>query len=93
MLEIGNGLARGFRDEAMAILNELLTSDDITVVHLSPDLLSRAMGLYHRYSDKTPGLVDCVSFAVMQQAGLREALTFDRHFREVGFVALMRQEE
>ncbi len=30
-------------------------------------------------------LVDCVSFAVMREAGLREVFCFDRHFAEQGF--------
>ena len=33
-------------------------------------------------------LVDCVSFAVMTRAGLREAFAFDDHFAERGFSCL-----
>ncbi|ACA58963.1 type II toxin-antitoxin system VapC family toxin [Candidatus Desulforudis audaxviator] len=37
---------------------------------------------------KELSLVDCVSFVVMRQAGIREAFTFDRHFAEQGFTCL-----
>jgi len=30
-------------------------------------------------------LVDCASFAVMQELGLRRAFAYDRHFKERGF--------
>jgi predicted nucleic acid-binding protein len=33
-------------------------------------------------------LVDCVSFCLMRQLGLRRALTVDAHFREQGFECL-----
>lgn len=34
---------------------------------------------------KRVSLVDCVSFAVMRELGLRQALTLDGHFAEQGF--------
>jgi predicted nucleic acid-binding protein len=30
-------------------------------------------------------LVDCVSFQIMRQLGIRTAFSFDRHFEEQGF--------
>ena len=35
-------------------------------------------------------LVDCVSFEVMRELGMKSVFTFDRHFREYGFNALPR---
>jgi predicted nucleic acid-binding protein len=32
-----------------------------------------------------------VSFVVMQERGLSEALTSDQHFQQAGFVALLRE--
>jgi len=37
---------------------------------------------------KKLSLVDCVSFAVMREAGIQNAFAFDRHFAEQGFECL-----
>jgi predicted nucleic acid-binding protein len=39
--------------------------------------------------DKDWGLVDCASFAVMQDLGITEAFTDDRHFQQAGFRRLL----
>jgi predicted nucleic acid-binding protein len=36
------------------------------------------------------GLVDCISFIVMQNRGITDALTADIHFQQAGFRALLR---
>ena len=38
------------------------------------------------------GLTDCISFIVMEDNGLTEALTTDEHFQQAGFRALLREE-
>ena len=40
--------------------------------------------------DKEWPLTDCVSFVVMKERGITEALTGDRHFEQAGFVALLK---
>jgi len=42
-------------------------------------------------SDKTWGLTDAVSFVVMQEQNLVDALTTDEHFHQAGFRALLRE--
>jgi len=63
----------------------------VEVVRLTPALFEEAFALYKTYRDKEWGLVDCISFVVMRQAGVEEALTFDQHFVQAGFRALMRE--
>jgi len=48
--------------------------------------------LYKTHQDKEWGLIDWISFVVMQEADIRKALTFDQHFVQAGFRALMRDE-
>lgn len=92
LLEVGNGLARAFRTEAAEIIDYFLTSADVEVVRLQPDLLDEALDLFRTHLDKEWGLVDCVSFVAMRERGLRQALTFDHHFTQAGFEALMRND-
>ena len=46
--------------------------------------------LYLNRPDKDWSLTDCISFVVMEQEGLTEALTGDLHFEQAGFVALLK---
>lgn len=56
---------------------------------VSTQLLLRAVDLYERRSDKTWGLTDCLSFVVMQENELTDALTADQHFRQAGYRVLL----
>jgi len=48
----------------------------------------KARGLFFRYRDKDYSFTDCTSFVVMRELRLKEALTTDRHFRQIGFQTL-----
>ena len=85
LLEIGNALSRIARAEAIAILHHFQTAPEVTLVSLTPELMTAAMNLYAKYQDKTWGLVDCVSFIVMQERKISVALAFDHHFIQAGF--------
>lgn len=47
------------------------------------------MDLYRARPDKEWSLTDCTSFVVMNECGLTDALTGDRHFEQAGFKALL----
>jgi uncharacterized protein len=49
-----------------------------------------ALQLYSERRDKSWSRTDCASFRVMANEGITEALTFDRHFEQAGFKALLR---
>jgi len=89
LLEIGNALSRNYRPQAVEVIEEFLSSEDVEIVRLAPALFERAFALYKTYLDKTWSLVDCLSFVVMRDLGITEALTCDAHFRQAGFHALM----
>ncbi|MBN3881031.1 MAG: type II toxin-antitoxin system VapC family toxin [Nostoc sp. JL23] len=90
LLEIGNALARNYKNEAVEIIEHFFGSDEVEIVRLTPELFAQAFTLYKTHQDKAWGLVDCISFVVMKQAEVSQALTFDRHFVQAGFQALMR---
>jgi uncharacterized protein len=88
LLEIANSLARNYKAEAIQVIEELLCSDEVELVSLTPELFQQAFVLYKARQDKTWGLVDCISFTVMQMRGITITLTFDQHFAQAGFQAL-----
>lgn len=91
MLEIGNALSkRQRRQAAIELLDSLEADPGVEILPLSEQLYGRAWQLFRRRPDKQWGLTDCVSFIVMQDQGLTEALTSDEHFRQAGFQVLMR---
>lgn len=92
LLEGGNALsAVRWRHLGIALLADVQASRDVEVVHLTPELYTRAVQLYAARPDKEWGLIDCVSFVVMQDRGITEALAADQHFVQAGFRALLRE--
>lgn len=61
----------------------------IEVVPFQPDLIDSAVQLYRTRPDKDWSLTDCLSFVVMEQRHLREALTTDGHFEQAGLKVMM----
>ena len=84
LLEIGNALSRNFKRESVEIIEDFLNSDDVRVIHLQPTLFRKAFNLYKSRSDKLWGLIDCVSFVVMKEIGITDALSTDKHFEQAG---------
>lgn len=59
------------------------------VVTSTPELATRAVADWlDRYRDQDFSFTDAVSFAVMAERGITEALTLDGHFTVAGFVML-----
>lgn len=50
----------------------------------------RARSLFFRYRDKDFSFTDCTSFVVMKELRIREVLTLDKHFSQMGFDILPR---
>ena len=88
LLEIGNALARGYKQEAIEVIEQFLASDEVEIKRLTPYLFEQAFELYKQHRDKDWSLVDCISFVTMREAGMSQALTFDRHFVQAGFEVL-----
>ena len=64
---------------------------DANTMIVPADDRSYALGLdlYTNRPDKSWSLTDCISFAVMTERGIQEALTGDKHFEQAGFVRLL----
>lgn len=58
----------------------------ISLIFLTVIIFSKARKIFFRYNkDKKWSFTDCASFAVMEDFGIKEALTFDHNFEEIGF--------
>jgi predicted nucleic acid-binding protein len=90
LTELADALASPDQRARFLQLKALIEQDAAwNVVRSSHDLFERGVDLYGRRSDKAWSLTDCLSFIVMQDYGVREALTADRHFEQAGFVPLL----
>jgi len=70
-------------------MTDLLESSEASIIWVDENLHRSAMKLLSDRLDKTYSLCDAVSFVIMRQHKIREALTTDRHFTQEGFSALL----
>lgn len=91
LLEVGNALAKPqWREIAVETLEDMRNDDDVEILSVDSELFSKALKFYSSRIDKEWGLTDCISFVVMKDRKLKDALTSDHHFEQAGFQALLR---
>ena len=66
------------------------TDPSTEVIEQSSDQFAKALELYGSRLDQTWSLVDCSSFVLMEERGIRDALAHDADFVQAGFNALLR---
>ncbi len=57
----------------------------VVVVRFDEALLEQAAAMFLTRGDKGWSMTDCISFAIMTNRGIGEALTMDHHFQQAGF--------
>ncbi len=93
LTELANGLSGLLhRRNFIRILNSLRSDSDTTFIPPSQALFEKGVELYTARMDKEWSLTDCISFVVMKDYGLTEALTGDRHFEQMGFIPLLAED-
>jgi predicted nucleic acid-binding protein len=86
MAEVADALAASAaRQSIRPFFRALAANHSITVVEATAGLFHRGIDLYHERPDQSWSLTDCISFVVMKEHDLSEALTGDRHFAQAGF--------
>ena len=91
LIELADGLSRPpARAAAIEFIDALRKDVGATIVRCDVAILDRGWDLYRRRLDKGWSLTDCISFEVMRDQNISDALTGDRHFEQAGFVALLR---
>lgn len=92
LVEVDDAFASArLRPIAVELIRDVRRDPAVTVVPLTDELLERALTLYAERPDKVWGLTDCISFIVMRDRGITEALAYDQHFVQAGFRALLRE--
>ena len=90
VLELGGALCDPRdHEDFLALYRSLPTDRRIKIVRLTQPLLERGIQRFRDRADKDWPLTDCIAFLVMEDEGVHEALTGDRHFEQAGFKALL----
>jgi hypothetical protein len=77
------------RGAFLALLERLRKDPTVTIVAPSEGPFERGLELFRKRPDKEWSLTDCISFVVMKQYGITDALTGDHHFEQAGFRILL----
>jgi predicted nucleic acid-binding protein len=86
-----SGMGSPVREKAARIWESLFTSTRVDVVEVTRSVMVDAVMLYQQASDKNWSITDCASFVLMRQNNISDALTYDHHFEQAGFRALLRE--
>lgn len=91
LTEVGDGLARvPNRPLYLQLVSGLRTDPDVIIVPPDAELFEKGLSLYAQRPDKDWSLTDCISFIVMTQERIADALTGDHHFEQAGFTAILK---
>jgi len=91
LTEVADGMAApATRGMFIPFLQFMISHPKVVIVPTTDDLFGRGVDLFGKRPDKGWSLTDCISFAVMREHGMTDALTGDRHFEQAGFVALLK---
>ena len=91
LLEVGNSLSKTrLRPVAISLLGMIEKTELVEIVPLTEDLVRDGWKLFCQRPDKEWSWADCISFVVMRERRIRQALTTDEHFEQAGFITLLR---
>lgn len=81
---------RGFkREDSLHFLLDLCNLPRLEIIWVQNIIHAQAMNLLAKRLDKNYSLCDAVSFVVMRERQIIEALTTDKHFEQEGFIKLL----
>jgi uncharacterized protein len=78
------------RSKIHTFLDFIFDSPEYEILPANSRLQSAGLKLHAERPDKAWSLTDCISFVVMEERGLKRALTHDHHFEQAGYEALLR---
>jgi predicted nucleic acid-binding protein len=80
------------RKAAVSLIDAVLKDPMVEVISQTTQLFGDALMLYRQRLDQALSHTDCASFCIMRERNILEALAYDRHFEQSGFVALLRDD-
>jgi uncharacterized protein len=88
LTEMADALAMPrMRETFTRFLTALRGNPAYMIVPPTQALFDQGVELYAKRPDKDWSLTDCISFVVMRDQGITQALTGDHHFEQAGFMA------
>src|SRR5579885_1085655 len=93
LVEILNAFANSgeyLRGKAAQTVDALRMNQQVTIVAQTAEQFENALLRYNNAEDKNWSVTDCASFDIMEQSSIAAALTYDRHFEQAGYTALLR---
>ncbi len=91
LVELGDALSvGGNRSLFLRFVDRLSQQPQWDTVSASREWFARGLELFRARADKDWSLTDCISFAVMKERRVTEALTHDHHFEQAGFRILLK---
>jgi predicted nucleic acid-binding protein len=90
LIEVGDALSHpAYRKRYLDLVSALRMDSQTDIVPASSDFLTKGLNLFAARPDKNWTLTDCLSFVIMSEREISEALTGDVHFRQAGFTVLL----
>lgn len=71
--------------KASEVGKRLLESSLIEMVYILQEDFIKGWEMFLKHKDKGYSFTDCLSFLMMEKMNINKALTFDEHFRQIGF--------
>jgi uncharacterized protein len=90
VLNMLSGHGAELRRGAFELVQTIVDDASVDLVPQTMQFFRDALALYRDRRDKRWSLTDCASFLIMERRKMTEALTYDRHFEQYGFRALLR---
>lgn len=92
LVELADALSHpSARASAVELIEFVRDEPQYEIVPYDMEVFDAGFDLFAKRPDKEWSLTDCISFAVMAERGLTDALTADHHFVQAGFHAVFKR--
>lgn len=89
LVELGNYFASRNRQLFLELMEIIRQAPETEIVPASSQLLEYGLRRYAERPDRAWSLTDCISFMIMEQYQVQDALSSDHHFEQAGFRPLL----